>query len=259
MTMGPEPMTRTDCRSSTEWARVYSLGCGSGGSLGGRGGHEVRRSGRTGCASRADRPRTRGGTGPRRPACRGSARPSTTSSLSPMWLTSHAPEIGRSAVRLDGLAAGARRPRSRGSVQVISTRPGGGVQHRLVDAAVAEHAACRCRSPGPCPAAGCRSRCRRTGSDAASTSRQHARPARSAVAGSPGPLEKNTPSGRSALQLSRRGSPRAPRGPRCRVLRELLRGHGLDAEVEGRRRRSFLGPRPPRRRRARSVVTASAS
>ena len=137
-------------------------------------------------------------------------RPSTTSSLRHTWLTVARPNgVSNSPVArgVDGEAVVVRRDRHAAGRQVL---------HRLVDAAVpvAQLVGAEARAPGRAP--GCRSRCRRPACRSARNSLMRST-ARSAVAGSPGPLEKNTPSGRQRADLVRRRWSPAPRGPPCRA------------------------------------------
>ena len=176
--------------------------------------HQARRTGRRGTPRRAGRRRPRGGTGPRTPSARPSASrsssPSTTSSLRQTWLTVATPygvSVAASSGRVDREAVVVR-----GDLDLA----GGAVHDRLVDAAVAvlELVGAEARAPGR--TAGCRSRSRSRGCPAASA------PCSSSTwlvvaAGSPGPLEKNSPSG--ADRAARRRGSRWPaaRAPRCRA------------------------------------------
>ena len=93
---------------------------------------------------------------------------------------------------------------------------GGAVHHRLVDAAVAVGELVGARSRAPGRRAGCRSRCRSRGCPRSSAPRSSSTwPV--VAAGSPGPLEKNSPSG--ADRAARRRGSRWPaaRGSRCRA------------------------------------------
>ena len=164
--------------------------------------HQARRTGRTGTPRRAGRPRPRGGTARRS----SSARPSVVAQLEALDHVVVEADVAdrRRAVRRRrcGPSSGASTAKP-WLCAVTSTLPVVRSMHRLVDAAVAVLQLVGAEAERPAEELVAEAD-PEVGQPARRARPAAARPGRSVAAGSPGPLEKNTPSGSTAQHVVER-------------------------------------------------------